>query len=91
MSDEVSNHEQLILCLRWIDKNSEQHEDMIGLYQVKNVKFETLFASIKYGLIQMGIPLTDCRGRYYGGSSSMVRATSGSATGMNKIHPRVLL
>ena len=38
MADEVtdvSNHEQLVISIRWIDHNFEPHEDMIGFYQLK--------------------------------------------------------
>ena len=29
---DVSNHEQLVICIRWIDHNFEPHEDMIRFY-----------------------------------------------------------
>ena len=69
---DVSNHEQLVICICWIDHNFELHEDMIGFYRVEDIKFETLFKSIKDALNQMDIPLRDCRGQCYVGLSNMV-------------------
>ena len=36
---DVSNHEQLVICICWIDHNFEPHEDMIGFYRVEDIKF----------------------------------------------------
>ena len=44
MADEVtdaSNHEQFVICLRWVDQFLEVHEDFIGLYKVDNIKADT--------------------------------------------------
>ena len=82
MADEVtdvSNHEQLVICIRWIDHNFEQHEDMIGFYQVEDIKSETSFKSIKNALNRMDIPL-DFRRQYYDKSSNIVEARTGVVT-----------
>ena len=39
---DVSNHDELVICIRWIDHNFEPHKEMIGFYQVEDIKFETL-------------------------------------------------
>ena len=94
MADEVtdvSNHEQLVICIRWIDHNFEPHEDRIGFYQVEDIKSETLFNSIKDALNRMGIPLTDCTGQCYDGASNMVGAKTCVATRIKEIEPRALL
>ena len=44
MADEVtdvSNHEQLLISIRWIDHNFEPHENMIGFYQVEDIESRT--------------------------------------------------
>jgi len=33
---DVSNKEQLTICLRWVDENLKDHENFVGLYQVNN-------------------------------------------------------
>lgn len=30
MIDECTNHEQLVLCIRWVGENLEVHEEFIG-------------------------------------------------------------
>ena len=35
MADEtadISNNEQLVVCIRWVDENFVVHEDFIGMY-----------------------------------------------------------
>ena len=88
---DVSNHEQLAICIRWIDHNFEPHEDMIGFYQVEEIESETLFNSITDALNWMDIPLTDCRGQCYDGASNMVGAKTGVATRIKEIEPGALL
>ena len=39
---DVSNHEELVICIRWIDHNFEPHKEMIGFYQVEDIKSGTL-------------------------------------------------
>ena len=53
MGDEVtdcSNKEQLIICLRYVSGSLEPIETFIGLYQVDNIKSETLVNAIKDAL-----------------------------------------
>ena len=94
MADEVigvSNHEQLVTCIRWIDHNFEPHEEMTGFYQDEDIKSKTLFNSIKDVLNRMNIPLMDCRGHCYDGASNMVGAKTGVAMHIQEIEPRALL
>ena len=88
---DVSNHEQLVICIRWVGHNFEPHEDMIRFYQIEDNKTETSFKSIKDVLNRMDIPLTDCRGQCYDGASNMVGAKTGVATRIKQIEPRALL
>ena len=34
---DISNCEQDVLCLRWVDDNFNVHEDLIGLYKVETI------------------------------------------------------
>lgn len=38
---DVSNKEQLTLCVRWIDKELEAHEDFLGLVNIPNIRADT--------------------------------------------------
>ncbi len=66
MADEFtdsSNHEQFVVCLRWVDKETLQvHDDLIGLYQVDNITSKTLFLSLKDVLLRLNLNNHNCRG-----------------------------
>jgi hypothetical protein len=77
---DTSNKEQFTINIRWVDKNLEQHEDFIGLYQVDSITSESLFSAIKDVLLRMNLKLTYCRGQCYDGASNMSGSRSGVAT-----------
>ena len=43
---DVSNKEQVVVCIRWVDTKSESCEEFIGLYQVDCTEASTLVATI---------------------------------------------
>ena len=50
MADEcvdISNHEQLVICLRWVDHCLDVHEDFLGLYHIADTSANTITATIK--------------------------------------------
>ena len=47
---DVSNKEQLTLCLRWIDCDLEANEDFIGFHQIPNIGADTIrLKTLLYG------------------------------------------
>ena len=94
MVDEVadaSNHEQFVICLRWVDQCLEVHEDVIGLYKVDNIKANTLCTAIEDVLLRLAIPLQNAPGQFYDGASNMVGLRSGLATQILDKSPKVFL
>ena len=87
---DISNHEQLVLCFRWVDDNLEVHEDFIGLYHIPNTCSETLVATVKDCLIRMNLTLNRCRGQCYDGASAMAGSKSDVATQILSEEPRAL-
>ena len=80
MVDEVTdaaNHEQLVLCLRWVDDDLNPHEVFIGLQSVPNIAADTPVTVIRDVLIRMNPFIINCRGQCYDGASNMVGAKSG--------------
>ena len=66
MGDEVadcSNKEKFIFCFRWVNKGFNTHEDFIGIYNVDNIKADTLATVIKDVLIRLNIPLSNARAK----------------------------
>ena len=67
----VSNHEQVVICIRWVSKTSDVHEDFIGLYKVDQIDAGTLVHVIKDTLLRLNLSLTRIRGQCYDGDASM--------------------
>ena len=66
MADEtrdISNHEQLPICIRWVDRCYGVHEDLIGMMRVESTTSNSLTAAIKDILIRCVLPLHQCRDR----------------------------
>ena len=78
MADEVtdcSSKEQFVICFRWFDKDFDTHDDFIGIYNVDNIKANTLVTVIKDVLIRLNISLSNAHGQWYDGvvSGTMVQ------------------
>ena len=69
---DISNKEQLAICVRWVDDNLKAHEDFLGFYQITNIKRDTIVSTIKDALIRFKLPLTDLRGQACDGASNMM-------------------
>ena len=76
---DISNREQLTLCLRWTDDDLKAHEGFIGFYEIPDIKAETITSAIKDALIRLQLSLDNCRGQCYDGTSNMLGKNSGTA------------
>ena len=77
---DISNHEQLSLSIRWVDKSYIIHEDFIGVVHVLQTTADSLTTAIKYVLIRCILPLSNCRGQAYDGAANMMGHLHGVAT-----------
>ena len=80
MADEVtdiSNIEQVAICLRSIDDNFDAHKDFVGMYAVESIKADMLVQVLKDTLLQMNLPIANWRGQYYDGAANMAGARHG--------------
>lgn len=62
-SDEVtdsSNKEQVIVCLRWVDKKFEPHKDFIGLHFVDDIRAMTIVHVLKDSVLRMNLKMSMC-------------------------------
>ena len=73
----MSNREQLIICLRWVDKNFYINEEFIGLVELTDTKDSTIFLSIKNVLLRLGLQMNRCQGQGYGGASNFMGHMNG--------------
>ena len=65
MADEctdVANKEQFAVCMRWVDESLNDHEDVIGVYNVGTIDANTLTAAIRDVLLHMNLRMAQCRG-----------------------------
>ena len=47
---DVSNVEQVVVCLRWVSETFEVQEEFVGLYEVASTGAETIYAAITVGV-----------------------------------------
>ena len=91
MADEVtdiSNIEQVAICLRSIDDNFDAHEDFVGMYAVESIKADMLVQVLKDALLRMNLPIANCRGQCYDGAANMAGARQGVAAQILLEEPR---
>ena len=87
---DVSNREQLTICIRWIDKSLEVHEDFLGFFNIPDAGAETIVSVIKAVLLKLQLSLAYCRGQCYDGASNMLGHKTGVANVADvqpKAHP----
>ena len=82
---DVSNAEQMVFCLRYVDANLEVHEQFIGLYNLERTNAEMIVSVVEDVLLRMNLSITNCRGQCYDGASNM---STGFATRINALESR---
>ena len=93
MADECTdcaNKEQFTINFWWVDSKLIDHNEFIGLYTVDSIDAKSLVANIKDVLLQMGLPIQNCRGQCYDGASNMSGAKGGVTTLLTAIESRAL-
>ena len=71
---DVSNSEQVVIVLRWVDDSLSVHEDFIGLYKTDSTTAATLVALIKDVLLRCNISINMCCGQCYAVESPEISA-----------------
>ena len=87
---DVSNKEQLVICVRWVDDNLEVHEEFIGLRELEDCSSASLADEIKGVLRKLNLSLTKLRGQCHDGCNTMSGTNSGVAAQLKKEEPRAL-
>ena len=91
MADEVtdiSNKEQVVVCLRSVNETLEPYENFVGIYCVDSIEADNLVATLKDTLLRMNLPIGNCRGQCYDGASNMCGIRKGVATQIRSEEPR---
>ena len=93
MADEtrdISNQEQLSICIRWIDSEFSIHDDLIGMVHVEKTDATSISTAIKDVLFRCSLSISQWRGQGYDGCSVMMRHLTGVATQLRQIEPAAL-
>lgn len=88
MADEcadISNHEQLTVCFRWVDSQLEVHEEFIGLYAIPDITADTIVAALRDCVLRLNLNWSRCRGQCFDGASNMTAWTPQWSSNTN--HP----
>jgi len=84
MADEVTNssnkERQFMVCIHWINKDLQAHEDFIGIHHVDTIEANTLVERLKDTLLRVNLSIHDCCGQSYDGASNMCGAKNGVST-----------
>ena len=89
MADEtadVSNKEQLVICIRWVDDSFVIHEDFIGMHPLERTTADQVVAILKNALLRMNLNIKRTHGQCYDGAATMAGEKTGVATQIKTIN-----
>ena len=89
-SSDVSNKEQLVFCVRWVDDSFNANEDFIGMHPLLTTEADHIVAVIKDVLLRIKLRIEDARGQCYDGASIMSGSKSGVATQLKLLNKKCL-
>ena len=78
-SSDISNVQQFVICIRWVDNVFEPHEDFIRLHAVEIANDKNLSLILKVIILRLGLNRELLRGQCYDGCSTMMGKVSGVA------------
>ena len=87
---DVSNKEQVVIVLKWVDGSFTVHKDFIGLYAVENIQDSTLFQILKDVLLRLNLSVNKVPGQCYDGASTIRGCRSGLAKLLRDKEPRAV-
>ena len=87
---DVSNVEQVVICIRWVSEKFEVQEEFVGLYKVPSTGAEIIYAAITDVLLRLNLAISKVRGQCYDGAATMSGAKSGVATRLYAAEPRAI-
>jgi len=67
----ISRNKQLLICLRYVDREYMPHEDFVGVCELHDTTGGTIANCIKDVLIRLNLSLSDLRGQTYDGAANM--------------------
>ena len=71
-SSDVSNREQVVFCVRWVDEDLHSHEDFIDLYEMEKTYAPTMVVNVIKDILRLGLGKAKLRCQSYYGCSTMM-------------------
>ena len=93
MADEVtdiSNKEQVVICLRYVDDKFEPQEDFIGFCSVNSITADVLVSVFIDAMLRMNLSIQNCRGQCFDGAANMCGSKKGAATQITSVESRAV-
>ena len=87
---DVSNVEQVVICLRWVSEKFEVHEDFVCLYEVESTEAARLHQVIIDVFLRLNLSVSNIRGQCYDGASAMSGKKSGVVVKIQEVEPRAV-
>ena len=87
---DISNKEQLVLCVCWVDENFAVHEDFIAMYPLERTTADHVVAVLKNCLISMHLCIKNAHGQCYDGASTMAGEKTGVAIQIKTLNSKCL-
>ena len=87
---DLSNREQMVICLRWVSNEYEVFEDLIGLVQLDNITSDTIYSVLKDSIVHLGLDFGNCRGQGYDGAQNFQGHVKGVAKRFKDDNPAAI-
>ena len=87
---DISNTEQLVFCIRYVDSQLNSDEEFIGLHSLESTTAQSITHTIQDILLRLSLQFENCRGQCYDGASAMAGCRTGVATTLLQMEPRAL-
>ena len=87
---DMSNTEQMVVCLRVVDNDLKVYEEPVGLYSLESTSASAIVSTVKDVLLRMNLRIDMCRGQCYDGASNMSGSNSGVAAQITSLEHRAL-
>ena len=87
---DVSNVEQVVICLRWVSEKFKVEKEFLGLYEVASTGAESIYTVITDVLLRLNLAISKVRNQCYNGAATMSGIKSGVATKLCAAEPRAV-
>ena len=88
---DVSNTQQLVICIRWITKDLTVKEDFIGLIPLDKANTQNIAAAMKDVILRLGLSNEDAKVQCSDGCSTMTGVRNGVTAIIKRDNPKCLL